>query len=135
MSVSREQAVAFVEGYGQTWERWDVAGFVGLFSDDVVYVVHPTEETVIGAEALTDYVRKEQAAQGAVSVRMGKPLLDGEQVVAEFWVTATPGEDLQLTIPGCIIARIDPRDGRCSHFREYWFEIDGHAEPFAGWGT
>lgn len=135
MSLSRDQALAFVEGYGQTWERWDLAGFVGLFSDDVVYVVHPTEETVVGGEALADYFRNEQAAQGTVSVRMGKPLVDGEQVVAEFWVTATASEELQLTIPGCLIARIDPSDGRCSHFREYWFEVEGHVAPFLGWGA
>lgn len=35
MSLDQERAVAFVDGYGQTWDRWDVAGFVELFSDDV----------------------------------------------------------------------------------------------------
>ena len=48
MTVSRESAAAFVEGYGRAWESWDVSGFVGLFSDEVVYVAHPTQETVVG---------------------------------------------------------------------------------------
>jgi len=52
MSVSREMAEAFVEGYGRAWESWDFDGFVDLFSDDVVYVEHPVDETVVGREAM-----------------------------------------------------------------------------------
>jgi hypothetical protein len=54
---------SWVDGYGRTWESWDVAGFVDLFSDGVVYVAHP-EEIVVGREALSVYLRKEQAEQG-----------------------------------------------------------------------
>ncbi len=133
MSTARESASAFVSGYGRTWESWDVAGFVGLFSDDVVYVAHP-EETVVGSEALRRYVRKEEAAQGAVSVRMGTPMIAGEQVMAEFWVNAT-NEGEQATIAGCLIARLEPEGGRCTHFREYWFDLAGHSGPYAGWGV
>jgi ketosteroid isomerase-like protein len=133
MNIGRGAGAAFVESYGRAWERWDIEGFVGLFSDDVVYVVHPTDETVVGAEALRGYLHKEEAEQGAVSVRMGKPMVDGDQVVGEFWVT---GGDraAEETFAGCFIARLDPADGRCTHFREYWFDIEGHAEPYLGWG-
>lgn len=117
----------------RTWETWDITGFVDLFSDDVVYVVHPTDETVVGREALTRYVQKEQAEQGAVGVRMGNPVVERGHFVAEFWVTATNrGEN--ATIVGCLIAQLDGADGRCTHFREYWFDIEGHASPFGGWG-
>ena len=96
MSLSRETATAFVESYGQTWESWDVEGFVELFSDDVKYVAHP-QEAVEGSDALRGYLRKEEAAQGSVSVRMGRPIVEGDHVVAEFWVTATnQGERRQL---------------------------------------
>ena len=133
MNLERERATAFVEGYGRTWESWNIAGFVALFSDEVVYVAHPTEETVVGREALKTYVQKEQAEQGAVRVRMGMPMVEGNHVVAEFWVTATSrGEE--ATIAGCFIAQLDPTDGRCTHFREYWFDIDGHATAYRGWG-
>jgi ketosteroid isomerase-like protein len=86
MSADRQSAAAFVRGYGQTWEDWDVEGNVALFSEDVVYVVHATEETVVGREALRVYIAKE-AAMGAVEVRMGRPVSDGDHVAAEFWVT------------------------------------------------
>lgn len=129
MSADREAAIAFVEGYGRTWESWDIEGFVDLFTEDVVYVDHPTEETVAGREALERYVRKEQDQQGAVGVRMGEPVVDGPRVTAEFWAT---GE--RATIAGCLIALLRS-DGRCSDFREYWFEIEGSALPRDGWGT
>lgn len=131
MSSDRDRAAAFVEGYGRTWQSWDIEGFADLFTEDAVYVVHPTEETVIGREALKFYVQKEQQVQGAVTVRMGEPLIDQTRVMAEFWVTASGVEE--TTIVGCLVADLEA-DGRCSRFREYWFDIEGHVSPYDGWG-
>ena len=131
--LRRERATAFIDAYGSAWQAWNIAGFVDLFSDNVVYVVHPTEETVVGRAALTHYVEKEQTEQGEVSVRMGKPIVEGDHVAAEFWVTAVNRGE-KATIAGCLIARLDGPDGRCTHFREYWFDIEGHAGAFNGWG-
>ncbi len=133
MSLDQERATSFVDGYGRTWESWDIGGFVELFSHEVVYVAHPTEETVLGREALRRYVRKEEAEQGVVSVHMGTPIVEGHHVVAEFWVTAT-NRDEEGTIAGCFIAQLDQNDGLCTHFREYWFEIEGHVGAYKGWG-
>jgi hypothetical protein len=133
MNLDRERATAFVDGYGRTWDSWDIAGFVELFSDDVVYVDYQTGERVVGGEALASYLRKEEAEQGAVTVRMGKPIIDGDHVVDEFWVTRTNGDE-EATLAGCFIAQLDPTDGRCRHFREYWFDTEGHARPYEGWG-
>jgi hypothetical protein len=132
MSLDRETAAAYVESYGQTWESWDIEGFVALHSQDVVYVAHP-EETVVGQEALRRYVQKEKTEQGAVRVRMGKPMIDGDHVAAEFWVTATKGDE-EAAIAGCLIAKLDETDGRCSYFREYWFDMEGHIDAYDGWG-
>jgi hypothetical protein len=130
--IGREDAAAFVEGYGRAWERWDVSGFVDLFSDQVIYVAHATQETVVGRTALASYLRKEAAEQGDVSVRMGSPVIDANRVAAEFWVTATSGSGA-ATIAGCFLARLSP-DGRCEHFREYWFDVEGHTRAYGGWG-
>ena len=134
MSLGRERAAAFVEGYGRTWETWDFAGFVELFSDDVVYVEHPTDETVVGREEIARYIQKEQADQGVASVRMGKPIVEGDQVVAEFWAKMTNGDE-EGTLIGCFIAQLDPADGRCTHRRQYWFDVKGHFSAYNGWGT
>jgi SnoaL-like domain len=132
MSLDREKAVAFVEGYGRMWQNWDFPGFVELFSDDVVYVEHPTDETVVGREGMLDYIRREQAAEGVASVRMGKPIIDGNRVAGEFWTTMTNGDE-RGTLIGCFIAQLNAA-GRCIHFRQYWFDISGHAEAYSGWG-
>ncbi len=136
MTVSREMATAFVEGYGRTWESWDFDGFVDLFKDDVVYVEHPVNETVVGRAAMGPYIRREQAEAGTVRVRMGKPIVDGDRVAAEFW-TAMSNRDgePQETLAGCFIARLDATDGRCTHFRQYFSEFEGHPSPFEGWGN
>jgi uncharacterized protein (TIGR02246 family) len=131
--VNRETAVAFVEGYGRTWQAWDFEGFADLFTDDVVYVEHPTDETVVGREQMLDYIRREQIAEGVASVRMGSPIVEGNCVVGEFWTTMSkPGE--QATLIGCFIAQLDAETGRCRHFRQYWHEITGHRRPYPGWG-
>lgn len=119
MTVSREMATAFVAGYGQTWESWDYEGFVDLFSDDVIYVEHPVHETVIGREAMARYIRREHAEAGTVRVRMGRPIIEGDQVVAEFWTTMSNREDEPPgTLIGCFIAQLDPTTGRCMRFRQ-----------------
>jgi len=63
---------------------------------------------------------------------MGKPVIDGDRVAAEFWVAATSG-DRDATIAGCFIARVGP-DGRCTSFREYWFDAEGQTRAYEGWG-
>jgi ketosteroid isomerase-like protein len=123
-----------VKAFGRTWQAWDVDGFVGLFSDDAVFVDHPTTETLSGGQALRAYVLREAEEQGAVTVRMGKPLVDGNQVAAEFWVAmVNPGGE-PSDLVGSFIAQLDPADGRCTQIREYWFEIPGHVTPYDGWG-
>lgn len=82
---------------------------------------------------MKDYLRKEKAAQGSVSVRMGRPIVEGDHVVAEFWVTTTNRGE-KASIAGCLIAQFEESDGRCTNFREYWFDIDGHVDAFDGWG-
>jgi hypothetical protein len=127
--IGRKDAAAFAEAYGRAWERRDVAGFLG---DEVVYVAHATQETVVGRTALASYLRKESAEQGDVNVRMGSPLMDGDRLAAEFWVTATTGSR-RATIVGCFVAQLSP-EARCEHFREYWFDVEGRTNPYEGWG-
>lgn len=82
MGIDRDQATRFVEGYGRTWEWWDFDGFVDLFTDDVIYVEHPTDETVVGREQMQAHIRAEYDYQGAATVLMGSPIVEGCQVVA-----------------------------------------------------
>lgn len=126
------QAVTqFVKRYGRAWDTWDIAAFLDLFSDDVVYVAHP-QEIVVGQDSLRRYLRKEEAEQGVVRVRMGDPIIGEQSAMAEFWVNAVDGS---MSVGGCLIFKLADRDGRCAHFREYWFDLEGAVEPFEGWST
>jgi SnoaL-like domain len=128
-ATRNERAQQFARRYGETWEAWDTEGFLELFGEAVTYVAHP-DEIVEGKDALRRYFEKEQEAQGEVRVRMGRPLVDGDRLMAEFWVIAE--ED--ASIAGCLIADLDPQ-GICTAFREYWFDLTGRRQPFEGWGT
>ena len=97
-----------------------------MFREDVVYVAHPNE-IVLGRQALRRYLEKEARAQGEVNVQMGKPAVDGDRVIGEFWVRAT-NDGEKASIAGCLIARLDGPGRRCTHFREYWF--GGAQRPF-----
>ncbi len=129
MSIDRAAAADWARAYGSTWAAWDIAGFLDLFSEDVVYLEHPTGEAVVGRAALDAYVREEEREQGDVTVRIGSPVVDGNRVAGEFWAAGEDG-----AIAGGFIALLDAT-GRCTMFREYWFEIEEGAEPPEGWGT
>jgi ketosteroid isomerase-like protein len=133
MSLDRAQVTAFIENYHRTWQTWDVDGFVELFSDDAVYVDHPIEKIAVGQEAVADFLRNEESEQGTATVRMGTPIIDGNRVAVEYWVTKTNGDE-EATLTGCLMAQLDPTDGRCKRIHEYWFDIEGHPSPYAGWG-
>ena len=121
--------IRFVKRYGEAWQAWDIAGFLELFSEDVLYVAHP-DEAVEGRSALRRYLEKEQIAQGEVEVQMGRPLIDADRVMAEFWVKAAD----DASIAGCLIACLDAA-GICGAFREHWFDLEGSRDPFDGWGA
>jgi hypothetical protein len=92
--------------------------------------VHPSVETVVGREALEPYFDKGAAEQGDVNVRIGRPVVDGDHVAAEFWVTSKTDD---ATLAGCFIARLGS-DGRCQMFREYSFDFEERLTPYDGWG-
>jgi hypothetical protein len=54
----------------------------------------------VGRDQLLDYIRREHEAEGVASVRMGTPVVEGDQVVGEFWTTMSkPGEIATLSVP------------------------------------
>ena len=64
-----------------------------------------------------------------VTVRIGDPIVEGARVAGEFWATGRNG-----AIAGGFVAHLGG-DGRCTLFREYWFELDAAVDPFQGWGV
>jgi hypothetical protein len=63
---------------------------------------------------------------------MGIAVAVEDEVAAEFWAV---GVEEDRTIAGCFIARLNAADGRCSSFREYWFDLEGQFAPDEDWGA
>jgi hypothetical protein len=66
-------------------------------------------------------------------VKIGRPFADGSRVAVEWWTTMV-SEGAEVTLPGCLLLRIQP-DGRRSDLREYWNFAPGAHDPFEDWGT
>jgi hypothetical protein len=82
------------------------------------------DEIVDGTTALRRYVEKEQESQGDVRVRMGRPLVEGDRVVAEFWVHA--GDDASIAGSTGSTSRVDARHSKAGAFDPFSSLIDGN---------
>jgi ketosteroid isomerase-like protein len=123
----------WIEGYRRAWEAADDRLVASLFTEEATYRSLIFEEPAIGPEGVAEYWRSVTASQADVTVRMGRPFVDGERVAVEWWTQMTvDGED--LTLPGCLLLTFAP-DGRCSSLREYWNPMPGRLEPPPEWGT
>lgn len=70
MKEVASHAERFVRRYGESWQSWDIDGFLALFGEGVTYFAHP-DEIIEGRPSLRRYLEKEKKAQGSVEVRMG----------------------------------------------------------------
>lgn len=123
----------WIEGYRHAWENRDPAAASALFTDDAWYRSSIYEEPHVGHDGVSTYWSGVTAAQSEVSVRMGKPFVDGDRVTVEFW-TNMKVEGSPVTLAGCLLLDFEP-DGRCRRLREYWNFEPGSHHPPQGWGT
>lgn len=123
----------WVESYRQAWESRDAGAAAALFTPDATYRSNIFEAPHRGQDGVREYWSDVTASQSDVSVRMGKPFVDGRRVAVEFWTNMkVDGED--VTLPGCLLLDFDDA-GLCWRLREYWHFASGRAEPPAEWGA
>ena len=104
-----------------------------LFTEDVEYRVHAFSEPYLGPDGVRAFREDVTGTQEEISVRMGRPFVDGDHVAVEFWTTLVDG-GVKTTLAGCLLLQFAP-DGRCERFREYWFAREElEAVPHEGWG-
>lgn len=123
----------WIDNYRRAWESGDEELVVGLFTEDASYRSSPFREPHRGHDEIREYWRRGAGAQRETSVRMGHPFVDGRRVAVEWWTTMID-EGREVTLPGCLLLRLEA-DGRCSDLREYWAVEPGRRAPFAGWGS
>lgn len=123
----------WIETYRKAWETGDTDLVLTLFTDDASYRSNPFEEPQVGHEGIRAYWEGVTSVQRDAAVKMGRPFVDGSRVAVEWWTTMVSGGE-EVTLPGCLLLRIEP-DGRCSDLREYWNFAAGTHGPFEDWGT
>lgn len=123
----------WIETYRKAWETGDTELVLTLFTEDGNYRSNPFEEPHVGHEGIRAYWDGVTSVQRDAAVKMGRPFVDESRVAVEWWTTMV-SEGEEITLPGCLLLRIEP-DGRCSDLREYWNFAPGTHSPFENWGT
>ena len=124
----------WLDRYVAAWLSYDPAAIGDLFSEDVVYRYHPSDEPTIGRDAVVASWLGESNADG-VSTRdepgtygaSYTPLaIEGDVVVAtgnSTYYTAAGGP-VDSVYDNCFVMRFDSA-GRCQEFTEYYVKRSG----------
>lgn len=124
---------AWLERYRTAWEDADPEAAAVLFTEDAVYRSSPFREPHIGSEGIHEYWARATGSQREVSVRIGRPVTEGNRTAVEWWATMHDDE-AEITLPGILFLRFAP-DGRCEELREAWMIAEERLEPHPGWGV
>lgn len=131
--LSTDLANEWADAYRKAWETADPEAAAALFTDDATYRSEIFEEPHRDRSGVFEYWTGVTSAQSEVTVRMGRPFVDGQRVAVEFWTNMVV-EGSPVTLAGCLLLTLDD-SGLCSDLREYWHFTDGDHRPPEGWGT
>jgi len=122
----------WIDEYRRAWESSDAEAAADLFTEDATYRSNIFEEPHRGQAGVRAYWVSVTDLQSDITVRMGRPFVDGTRVAVEFWTTMRVDGD-ETTLPGCLLLDFDEA-GRCRRLREYWHFAPGTLEPPPEWG-
>jgi ketosteroid isomerase-like protein len=122
-------AQQWLDRYVAAWKSYDADDIGALFSDDVSYRYHPTDEPVIGRSAVVaswlgeadDESASTRDAPGTFDASYSPIAVDGEVVVATGTSTYLDEPEGAVTkvFDNCFVMRFDD-EGRCREFTEYY---------------
>jgi ketosteroid isomerase-like protein len=127
--MDRTAAQAWLDRYVAAWLSYDPDDVAALFSEDVAYRFHPSDEPVVGRDRvvaswlgeLPDVGASTRDAPGTYDAEYSPVAVDGDIVVA----TGTsryrddPDGPVVRTYDNCFVMRFDD-GGRCREFTEYY---------------
>jgi len=125
----------WVDSYGQAWRDKDAEAAAALFTQDASYRDHPTAEAYRGPDGVHTYWTNITAPQENPDVRMGTPIVSGDnrRAAVEFWVRVV-NDGQPVSVIGILFLRFAD-GGLCEELRETWnFEMGDFAPP-ADWGS
>lgn len=126
--MDHETAQQWLDRYVEAWLSYDPDSIAGLFSEDVAYRYHPSDEPTVGRDAVVASWLGEDSsndfgrdAPGTYDAAYSPVAIDGDVVVA----TGTSryrkeaGGPFVRTYDNCFVMRFDG-EGRCREFTEYY---------------
>ena len=127
--VDSASAQAWLDRYVSAWLSYDPAEIGPLFSEDVVYRYHPSDEGTVGREAVVaSWLGKGDAgtassrdAPGTYDAAYRPVAVDHDVVVATGTARyrGEPGGPVTRVYDNCFVMRFDER-GQCREFTEYY---------------
>ena len=127
--MDRAQAQTWLDRYVAAWLSYDAEDIAALFSADVAYRYHPSDEPITGREAIVASWLGESSANGAstrdapgtYAAQYEPVAVDGDVVVATGTSTyrERPDGPVVRIYDNCFVMRFDA-DGKCREFTEYY---------------
>jgi len=119
----------WLDRYVAAWVSYNPAAIGDLFTEDVSYRYHPSDEPTVGRDAVVASWRGESTAQqastrdalGTYQAAYAPVAIEDDVVVAIGTSTyfAAPGGPVDAVYDNCFLMRFDD-SGRCSDFTEYY---------------
>lgn len=127
--MDHESAQGWLDRYVEAWLTYDPKAIGALFSEDVTYRYHPSDEPEVGRETVVASWLGDSSS-GEASTRdepdtyqahFAPVAVDGDVVVAVGTSTyrELPGGPVVRTYDNCFVMRFDDA-GRCRDFTEYY---------------
>lgn len=119
----------WLDRYVAAWVSYDPAAIGDLFTEDVSYRYHPSDQPTVGRDAVVASWLGESTAQeastrdapGTYQAAYAPVAIEGDVVVAigtSTYYTA-PGGPVDTVYDNCFLMRFDA-SGKCSDFTEYY---------------
>ena len=127
--MNRAGAQAWLDSYVAAWRSYDADDIGALFTEDIVYRYHPSDNPIVGREAVVASWLGESDSDGAstrdapgtYSARYTPVAVDDDVVVATGTSSYSerPYGPIVRTYDNCFVMRFDS-EGRCREFTEYY---------------
>jgi ketosteroid isomerase-like protein len=119
VTVSRDQANAWVAAYEKAWRTAGIEELGGLFTDDASYRMSPYEEPAVGLRQIGElWERERKGSDEEFEMRYEVVAAEGDTAVVRVEVQYGPPERSQYR--DLWIVRF-VADGRCREFEEWPF--------------
>jgi hypothetical protein len=127
---THDAAHGWVEAWEAGWPTKDVERIASRYRPDAPYRSHPFRDVSTAREYVTQAFGEEEL----VRCWFGRPIVDGDRAVVEYWAILRAPDGTDLTIAGSAHLRFDEAGLVIDH-RDYWDQHDGAIEPPPGWGA